>query len=205
MKTSFLLIATIFFLTACQKDMSVLPEIVQKTPVVASVNTKPDSVVKVKQDTVTKVQQDTMPAGAAFKIELYKDGVNHDDVMILFKQQASANYDPMEDGLAFWGNGQVNLASTSVDGRDLAINTLPYIPGMTIGLDMRTKADGAFTLQLDYQKNLPSTSHIWLKDAYLKDSVDVRTKSYQFNVIKADSNSFGSSRFKLVIKNGTPK
>ncbi len=194
MKILLLFIASIFLLSACQKETGVLPAITPKSSSVVGT-------IKVNQDTVVKAPQDTMPKGASFKIQLYKDAINNDDTMILFKQESALGYDPNEDGLYFQGNGQENLGSFSGDGRELAINTLPYTPGMSIGLFLTAKSDGAYSLKIDYQKNLPATTQIWLKDAYLKDSVNVRAKNYQFNIIKADTSSYGTQRFKLVIRN----
>ena len=184
MKATILLFLILLFLSSCQKDAQDLPEI--KQPVSTS--------------SVVTQSLDAMPDNAAFKIQLVKDNINSDDTMILFKQKAQLGYDPYEDGIYVQGNGQVNLASISSDNTDLAINTLPYTPGMSIGLYMTVKSDGAYSLQLDYQKSLPANTHIWLKDTYLKDSIDVRTKAYKFIVTKADTNSFGSKRFKLTIR-----
>lgn len=184
MKTSFLLLCSLLSLASCQKDAQVLPEI--KPPATATA--------------VVTAALNAMPDNAAFKIQLIKDNINSDDTMILFKQKAQLGYDPDEDGIYVQGNGQVNLASISNDNTDLAINTLPYTPGMSIGLYMTVKSDGAYSLQLDYQKSLPANTHIWLKDTYLKDSIDVRTQAYKFIVTKADTNSFGSKRFKLTIR-----
>jgi len=184
MKMSIILLSTLLYLASCQKDAQVLPEIKQP------VSTPP----------VVTESLDAMPDNASFKIQLVKDDINTDDTVILFEKNSQPGYDPMEDGLYFQGNGQVNLASISNDNRDLAINTLPYTRGMSIGLYMTVKSDGMYSLQLDEQKSLPANTRIWLKDTYLKDSIDVRTKAYKFIVNKADTNSFGSKRFKLTIR-----
>ena len=183
MKISISLLLILICLAGCQKDAQVLPEI-----------------ATTKTVAVVTASQPTMPDGAAFNVQLAKDEINTDDCAIVFNKNASANYDLNEDAPYFWGNGQVNLASISNDGRDLAINTLPYTSKMLIGLDMKTKTDGAYSFKLDYQKNLPTNLQIWLKDTYLKDSVDVRVKTYKFNVIKADANTYGNKRFVLIIK-----
>jgi len=181
------LILTLFCLSACQKEAQVLPEIV---------TAKPAPVVIASQPTAP-----TMPDGAAFNIQLAKDEINTDDSAIVFDKTASATYSLAEDAPYFWGNGQVNLATISGDGKDLAINTLPYTSGMSIGLDMKTKTDGAYSFKIDYQKNLPANLQIWLKDAYLKDSVDVLVQPYKFNVAKSEVSSYGDARFTLKIKN----
>jgi hypothetical protein len=48
---------------------------------------------------------------------------------------------------------------------------------------------------------IPQLFDIWLMDAYRKDSADMRhNKTYSFNILKSDTNSFGSKRFTLVIR-----
>ncbi|MGZ3999359.1 MAG: hypothetical protein ACXVIY_01965, partial [Mucilaginibacter sp.] len=149
---------------------------------------------------IAPVVPDTIPDMAAFKLKLVKDQVNNDETMFLFSKTSSLNYDPNEDARYFAGNGDEHLSSISADGWELVINTLPYKPGMSVGLDVQAKTDGKYSLSISYQKAIPQQVHIWLKDMYLKDSVDVRTTSYNFDVAKSDTNSFGSNRFKLIIK-----
>ena len=102
--------------------------------------------------------------------------------MITFNHTASLNYSNMTDAPYLSGFGQVSLASVSRDNVDLAIYNLPYTSGMSIALDVKGKTDGAYFLQMSYQKNIPSGVQILLKDNYLKDSVDVRSKNYHFNM-----------------------
>jgi hypothetical protein len=183
MKLSILLLAVLFLLAACQKEATIAPKINSITSVA-----------------VPKIIQDTIPDNAAFKIQLVADNINTDETMFLFKHNQGLNFDAMDDGLYFQGNGQVNLSSISLDGRDLGIYWLPYIPGMSIGLDVKTKSDGAYSLKLSYQTKIPANIQIWLKDTFLKDSIDVRTGPYNFNVLKSNTNTYGNQRFKLIIK-----
>ncbi len=184
MKLSILLLAALFLLAACQKEAAVAPP---KTKSITSV-------------AVAKIIQDTIPDNAAFKIQLVADNINTDETMFLFKHNQGLNFDATDDGLYFQGNGLVNLSSISLDGRDLGIYWLPYTQGMSIGLDVKTRTDGAYSLKLSYQTKIPATIQIWLKDAFLKDSIDVRTTPYNFNVLKSNTNTYGNQRFKLVIK-----
>jgi hypothetical protein len=184
MKTKFLLsLLVLFTFFACKKAAQILPNPVKTTPIVVA--TKPD----------------TIPDKAIFKLKLSKDTINTDETAFIFKSTGKTTYDPMEDAPYFPGNGQVSLASISSDGRDLAINNLPYTPGMSIRLDANTKVTGAYSLAISYSNQIPTSIHIWLKDMYLKDSLDVGTKSYSFNVNLADTNTFGKNRFKLILKN----
>ncbi len=47
---------------------------------------------------------------------------------------------------------------------------------------------------------IPADIHIWLKDKYSKDSVDIRKQNYSFDVTLADSNSFGKNRLEVILK-----
>jgi hypothetical protein len=194
MKTSYLILLTVLFLVACKKEVTVVPKVTSVAPVSTPATTTSTAT------SVTTTATDTMPNKAGFKLKLSKDSVNYDEAMFLFKSAAKTSFDPMEDGQYFAGFGQVSLASISSDDIDLAINALPYKPGMVIGLDVNARSDGAYSFSISYQNKIPPGLHIWLKDAYRKDSVDVRTKKYTFNVIKADTTTYGDKRFRLVIR-----
>jgi hypothetical protein len=48
---------------------------------------------------------------------------------------------------------------------------------------------------------VPQAYDLWLIDGYKKDSLELRyNNTYAFNIIKADTNSFGANRFKLAIR-----
>ena len=185
MKTSILTALVLFSLVACKKEEKVLPK------AIAAPSTS---------TTVSKSNQDTIPDKAAFKIKLAKDSTNSDETMLSFNHKVSRNYSANNDAPYFQGFGQVSLASISGNGVDLAINELPYTPGMSIGLDVHAKTDGAYFLAVSYQNKMPANIQIWLKDTYLKDSVNVGAKSYTFKVAKADTNSFGKNRFRIIFK-----
>jgi hypothetical protein len=170
-------------LTACKKEVDVKPE---------------KSQAKLKMTAET--EQDTIPDKAVFKIRLAKDSSNRDETMILFDHTADVNYSANSDAIYFQGFGLVSLSSVSGDGKNMSIYTTPYKPGMSIGLNVKTKNDGDYSLELDYKKNMPENLHVWIRDDYLKDSIDVCSGRYNFKVTKADTNSFGSKRFSLVFK-----
>jgi len=133
---------------------------------------------------------------------LAKDPINTDDILIRFQKDISSVFDVDVDAQYFQGNGQVNLSSFSSDGISLAINLQPYPKiSESIGLKVITKTDGPYQLNLTQIVNIPRLFDIWLKDAYTKDSIDMRKHAtYSFNVLKSDSNTFGSKRFTLVIR-----
>jgi len=182
-KASALLLLMLFFLVACQKEAKVLPKATPKETTV-SIAPKPD----------------TIPDKAAFKIKLVEDENDYDETIFLFDHESGLSYSQDEDGEYLPGFGQVSLASISSDGTDLSVNRLPYRSGMSIGLDVHTKTDGAFSLGISYENKVPGNIQIWIKDTYLKDSIEVHKGNYSFNVSRADTNSFGNKRFKLILK-----
>src|SRR5579872_5406937 len=140
MKKLFLSSLVLFSLAACQKDPAVLP----KAPAAAPASATPVPA------TVAKVNTDTIPDNSAFKIKLVKDSINSDETMLSFDHLATRRYSSSNDAPYFAGFGQVSLASVSSDGVDLAINSLPYAPGMSVGLDVHAKTDGAYQLEISY-------------------------------------------------------
>jgi hypothetical protein len=183
MKKLILLSSILFSLAACQKEEAIAPK-ASPASSTASVTSKKDSI----------------PDDAALKVKLIKDSTNYDETALVFDHLATLNYSDSNDAPYFIGFGLVSLTSVSKDGRDLAIYRLPYSSGMSIGLNVNTKADGAYQLSISYEKNIPANIQVWIKDTYLKDSLNVCTKNYHFNVTKADTNSFGSKRFKLILR-----
>ena len=204
---AFVLVSVIAFsLTSCKKDAEIAPKPVHtastpSTPVTpASAPSTTAATVAPVSVTPVKTSTDTIPDNAYFKIKLGVDSTNTDETLIMFDRSATLDYSGMNDARYFSGFGKVSLASISHDGVDISIKSLPYTPGMSIALDVKAKTDGAYFLKMSYEANMPSGVQVLLKDTYLKDSVDVRKGNYNFNIVKADTSSFGRNRFKIVVK-----
>lgn len=183
MKKIIAILLVLFSLASCRKER-VIP--VKVTPGIST--------------SIAAAKPDTIPDNAVLGIRLFRDSVNNDEILVNFNHTASPNYILDEDAPYFMGYGQVSLASISADGRDLAINKLPYKPGMEIGLDVHAKTTGIYFLDINYEKKIPSDIQVWVKDNYMKDSCNISIQKYSINIIKADTNSFGSKRFKLMFK-----
>jgi len=184
MKTSILLLLTLLTLAACKKEAVVIP-----------------AAAPLKFANVANLKKDTLPDGAAFKIKLVKDDANYDETMFIFHNTSTLAFDFNADAAYFPGYGAESLSSISSDGQDLAIYNLPYRHNMSIALDVNMKSDGAYSFAISYERKIPANIHIWVKDNYTNNSTDVSAKNYTFNVIKADTMSFGNKRFQLVLKN----
>lgn len=138
----------------------------------------------------------------SLRIKLAKDSVNADNTLINFSTTAKTIYLPNEDALYFTGFGVASLASLSSNNIPLAINALPLqTKSLTIGLKVGAKSDGIYKLTMTTVKAIPVLFDIWLMDNYKKDSLDFRNNpSYNFNLYTADTNSYASKRFTIVIR-----
>ncbi|MFI5161538.1 MAG: DUF2341 domain-containing protein [Sphingobacteriales bacterium] len=136
------------------------------------------------------------------RVQLAKDSVNTDELMLGFKSDATAAYNPAMDAPYLTGFGQVSISSFSGDKIACAINVQPLPKtSETIRLKVTAKTDGIYSLNMQSVGGIPQLFDIWLIDAYKKDSLDMRhNTSYSFNVLKSDSNTFGSNRFSFVIR-----
>ena len=149
--------------------------------------------------------KDTIPDGAAFKVQMVKDSIYQYEIAIHFFHGFHLNYSLSEtiyggeDSTVPSLPPSLNLSAITSDGVLVNVDGVPYTPGMSIPLDANA-ADGAYFLRTSYQQNIPSYIHFWCKDNYLKDSIDLRTGNYHFNINNADTNSFGKNRFKIVVR-----
>ncbi|MGZ3750139.1 MAG: T9SS type A sorting domain-containing protein, partial [Mucilaginibacter sp.] len=137
----------------------------------------------------------------SLRLQLAQDSVNTDDLLIRFSNNASATYDPEVDAPYKQGYGAVSLASLSSDQIPLAINLQPSPKKReTIALSANAINDGTYKLSLTSIKGIPQLFDIWLVDGYTRDSVNMRkTPDYSFSILKSDTNTYGSKRFKLVL------
>jgi trimeric autotransporter adhesin len=136
------------------------------------------------------------------RLQLAKDTINTDDILIRFNHDACTAYDPSEDARYLPGFGVVSLSSLSSDHVQLAISVQPLPKtAETLGLTVNVKADGNYSLNMKNMAGIPQLFDVWLMDAYKKDLLDMRhNTTYSFDVLKSDTNTFGSGRFALVIR-----
>ncbi len=136
-------------------------------------------------------------------LKMLKDTTGVDGIIISFNGNTSSNYNPAEDARYRNGNGSVSITSMSADNVPLAINSMP-LPAQTkqtiIPLNVNASTDGTAQIQMAEVKSIPALFTIWLKDAYKKDSLDIRANpTYTFDILHSDTNSYGSHRFTLVM------
>ena len=135
-------------------------------------------------------------------LEMGLDAENTNEILFKFKSNASAAFNSNEDAIYMVGSGKVSIASVSADNIALGINTLPLPKtSETIALKVSATADGIYTITRKQLAGIPQLYDIWLMDNYKKDSLDIKhNTTYSFNIYKADTNSYGSKRFTLVIR-----
>jgi hypothetical protein len=137
-----------------------------------------------------------------FYIKIERDSVVNDYCGIYFNSNASANYDDDDAQDLDGASNQVYMSSFSADGVRTAINHLPdYKNGAEIKLYVNSAATGLYKLKIEDIRNISPLYDIWLKDNFIKDSLNLRLyNAYNFNISKTDTSSFGANRFKLVIR-----
>jgi hypothetical protein len=190
-----LLLISCVFISACQKN-SVKPEI---EPGVSEARSAGSEVLVRHQNAVDSALDNVT---GYLRLQLAKDSINTDNVLISFRPAARPNYVSSEDAPTFQGFGEVSMSSMSSDNVALAINALPLTQkGITVGLKVSAKTDGAYTINLNTINAIPAVYDVWLKDNFKKDSVNLRVNpSYAFDLSKSDTSSFGSNRFKVVVR-----
>jgi len=180
MKKIILLVLVAFAFAACQKNATTSPK-----PVITT--------------------KDTIPDKAAFVIRAVKDSIQYYEILIRFNHNFILNYEDInnanisEDATVISLPAKLNLSAITSDGVLVNFDGLPYTKGMAIPLDVNAYT-GAYFLKAVRLTNIPSYIHMWVKDNLLKDSLDLRTGNYHFNVDQADTNSFGKKRFQIVVR-----
>jgi hypothetical protein len=145
---------------------------------------------------------DSLDVPRYLRIELFKDSLNKEDVLVFFKNNAQTTYSVNEDAQYLKGNSIVNISTRSSDNVNLAINQQAFPQKrQIIPLNVTITTNGIYKLNMPDIKNIPSMYDVWLLDNYKKDSLDVKNNpSYSFIASVTDTNSFGSKRFSLMLR-----
>ncbi len=183
------------FLSACQKD-AVVPQTQQTEVSTTKITTSTSN-----QNPVTP-QVDTVKG--YLRIQLAATGNSFDNILIDFDPTTKPTYSASWDAITFAGFGAVSLSSLTSNDYACAINTRPLtVSGTSVALKVGAKTDGTYKLNLLTVSAIPATFNIWLKDNFLKDSLDFRhNTTYAFNLKLADTNTYDSKRFSVVLRKG---
>ena len=136
------------------------------------------------------------------RLQMALDTYYNEDILIRFSKGVNASFDFNEDAIYMSGFGKVSLFSLTSDHISTAINLQPLPKSSeTIGLGVNATADGIYKLKMKELVGVPQLFDIWLIDNYKNDSLDMRhNTTYAFNIYKADTNSYGKNRFRIVIR-----
>ncbi len=132
------------------------------------------------------------------RLKLTKDSKNSDEIGMVFRDSTKAIADA-DDAVHFEGDN-LTLSSLSDDNQYLAIDKRPFTGKKTIvPLYVTGAVDTAYNIQLSYTSALMNKYKITLYDGLLNTNTVINGKSYSFNIINAQSNTYGK-RFKLIIE-----
>ena len=190
-------VVSVTLLASCGKDQSVAPETKTQTGTTAVTpgggSLAPGNTAST--DTVVNVT-------GFIKLELKKDPINKDNIVIYFTPESKASYVPGEDAPFFQGFGGENITSISTDGIPLAVNELPLKQrGDCIKLGVFGKTTQTYQLSLLQSDSIPPRYHVWLMDQVKKDSLDLSIHAtYYFDLNVADTTSFGKNRFSVKVR-----
>jgi len=138
------------------------------------------------------------------RLKLSLDAFNSDDIAIGFLSTATTAYNNNLDSRYFPGmDAAEGLFSLSSDNVPLSVNVvpLPALAPLIIRLDVEAANSGTYSLDRTELDSIPPIYNIWLMDKFAKDSLNLRTSAgYSFSINKADSASFGNTRFQVVIR-----
>ncbi|WP_121809801.1 T9SS type A sorting domain-containing protein [Mucilaginibacter kameinonensis] len=138
------------------------------------------------------------------RLQLIKDSLNMDGIAIVLVKDISPAFDKNKDTEDLGGSGALeSLSALSSDSVQVAIHRRP-LPGKTqetIRLLADATASGPYKLKLTDLKDLPDLYDVWLKDSFLKDSVNIKTQAeYNFNIDKSNTATFGTDRLQLIVR-----
>ncbi|WP_159440768.1 LamG-like jellyroll fold domain-containing protein [Mucilaginibacter sp. OK098] len=146
------------------------------------------------------VPQGDALTGLYMKIE--KDSVTYNYCGIYFRKDWSATFaeDDAKDMNAT--SGPAIISSLTSDNIRASVNHMPdYTKGVNVKLYANASADGQYKLKIEDIRNIDTLYDIYLIDHYKKDSLDIRRYgTYLFDISKADTSSFGASRFELSVR-----
>ncbi|HTD99854.1 MAG TPA: hypothetical protein VK668_11245 [Mucilaginibacter sp.] len=155
--------------------------------------------------------QDTLSDSALFKVQLVsvKDTLpppkfaGRIETLIQFNHAYHLSFINSEDASSPGIPGPLdpilNVMSITSDGYPVIVDGIPYKAGVTVPLVVTGKTSGQYILRAYYLRWFPADIHIWCKDNYLKDSVDLRKSNYNFTIDRTDANQYGNKRFSIIL------
>jgi len=150
--------------------------------------------------------QDTLSDSALFKIQLVNvvdslpitSFAGRNEMLIDFNHAYHLTYNGNEDVQVPGYDPNLNVMGITTDGHIVQGDGIPYKAGVSVPLFVSV-ASGQYVLRAYYLRWFPKDIHIWCKDNFLKDSIDLRKGNCSFTVDKTDTNQWGMKRFVISV------
>lgn len=147
---------------------------------------------------------DKTPYSQYMVLNVAKDTTSKSEVLIGFNPGSTKNYNQIEDDRYLSGQAAQSMWITSADGIKLVSKWLSLPKDKqadTANLSVTVSTSGQYTLTRSEFKGIPNLYNVWLIDNYKKDSLDIEhNDKYVFDVNLSDTASYGSSRFRVIIR-----
>jgi hypothetical protein len=135
------------------------------------------------------------------ELTMTMDSIHSEQTLLGFNPHSKTTYVFNEDAPHKKGAGLIGFSSRSSDSVLMAINSMPLQVSQTIPLNVYATNNGLYTMTMAQLTQLPMLYDVWLKDAYMNDSLDFKhNPTYAFNIDNSVPASFGTERFTLVIR-----
>ena len=166
--------------------------------------TSPSPIVLALKNTLP-ARSNSVVAGplTGLHLKMLRDSNSFSECGIYYNSGWNDNYDDNDALYLSTGSSSVILYSLTADGYPVGINSLgSYANGKTVRVYVKGTADGVYNLQLEDLVNMDTANyHIYLRDNFTRDSVDlVAKKTYAFTITNADTTTYGSGRFTLAVE-----
>ncbi|WP_426589334.1 T9SS type A sorting domain-containing protein [Mucilaginibacter sp. R-33] len=149
-------------------------------------------------------QNASSSAEPILRLQMIKDSINTDDIVLAFNNDASTAFENSKDAEDLGTNGaQIALSALSSDSVKTVIHHRPFPKKQQeiIPLTSDATSSGPYQLKLRALSNVPAIYEIWLKDNFTKDSLDLKHNNiYSYNIDKSTPATFGKKRFQLILR-----
>jgi len=139
------------------------------------------------------------------RLKLVTDTINSQDMVMGFNSTSLSTFNAIEDSEYLPNSGSIQtLSGMSADSVKTSAKWLALpknTSNLVLNLNVSAKTTGQYTLLRTDFKAIPLIYDVWLMDKYKKDSLDIRNNTtYIFDIDMADTASFGSNRFSVVVR-----
>ncbi|MFA6245773.1 MAG: LamG-like jellyroll fold domain-containing protein [Mucilaginibacter sp.] len=136
-------------------------------------------------------------------LKMIQDSANYDITYVRFLDTYKKEYDEMEDADDLNGQAQnVFFSALTDDNHMVAIASKPIEKQKTsVFLSVNDNFSGLYSIEKMDLRGIPAVYDVWLIDHFKNDSLDLRANSvYKFNLDKTNPQTYGTSRFEVVIR-----